>query len=281
MNFFCRLLACALACAGFHLNAHPDLEEAIEATTAKLIEQNYPNALLLERADLFRRHGQFNEALADIDLIEQRTNACAEVMLERAQILLDAGKIKDANAVVQTLLRNHPTICDAFIIRARCESRLGQREAAIQDFTTAINKSSAPGPDLYLERARQLALLGRLDEAVRGLDEVIAQANDASPIVLTAIEYDRQRKAFDSAIQRVNRLIKRYPVKEPWLTLRGEIWAQSGRNGEAEADFRQVLKGIEAYSPERRSLELTHALAARVQNNLARISAANPTAPHP
>jgi hypothetical protein len=80
----------------------------------------------------------------------------------------------------------------------------------------------------------------------------------------------------------VDRLVARYPVKEPWLTLRAEILEQAGRITEAAAAFDAVLAGIAAYPATRRQLDLTRQLEARATAGRERtLVAPQPPAPIP
>jgi predicted Zn-dependent protease len=247
--------------------AHPDLIEEIARTSAEL-KQSESSSLYLERADLFRRHGEFDAALADIGAAERTNHAVFN--LDRARVLCDAGRAAESFEFIQTFLKSDPANAEALIIRARCQARLGHPEAAVADFTAGISRCPAPGPDLFLERAKQQAALGQLEEAVRGLDEAITNGTPLPSLQMAAIEYDRRRGAFDSALARADGFVARYPVKEPWLTLRAEILEQAGRGTEARQTFRQVLAGIERYSQLRRTLDLTKQLEARARQGLAR-----------
>src|SRR5262249_53208023 len=155
---------------------------------------------------------------------------------------------------------------EGLIVRARSEAMLGESQAAVADFSEAIARSRSPGPDLFLDRARLQADLGEFEQAARGLDQVISNSPFASPLHLKAIEYDRHRGAYDCALKRVDAIAARYPVKEPWLTLRAEVLEQAGRLREAEGTFRQVLDGIAAYPEVRRSLDLTKQLERRARD---------------
>jgi len=247
--------------------AHPDLIEEIARTSAEL-KQSESSGLYLERADLFRRHGEFDAALADIGAAERANHAVFN--LDRARVLCDAGRAAESFEFIQTFLKSDPANAEALIIRARCQARLGHPEAAVADFTAGISRCPAPGPDLFLERAKQQAALGQLEEAVRGLDEAITNGTPLPSLQMAAIEYDRRRGAFDSALARADGFVASYPVKEPWLTLRAEILEQAGRATEARQTFRQVLAGIERYSQLRRTLDLTKQLEARARQGLAR-----------
>jgi predicted Zn-dependent protease len=97
------------------------------------------------------------------------------------------------------------------------------------------------------------------------LDEGIARVGALPALELRAIEIERQRKTFVAAIERVDRIVARYPVKEPSLTLRGEILEQAGRIEEAHPTFQKVLDGIETYPDFRRTLDMTKQLETRAR----------------
>lgn len=250
--------------------AHPDLEEQISAITAEVKRVGVSADLLEQRAELFRRHAQFDAALVDIAAAEKMVTNSPALLLAKARIFSDAGMAQPALATIQKFLAAQTNHAEGFFIRARSEARLKQPQAAIADYTAALKLFPAPPVDLFLERARQQALIGKLDDAVRGLDEAMARSSPLPVLQMPAIEYDRQRKAFDSALKRVDEFLSQYPVKEPWLTLRAEILEQAGRKQIAHTTFQQVLEGIEKYSATRRSLDLTKQLAARAQQGLDR-----------
>ncbi len=256
--------------------SHPDLIEQIDEITEQIGLHGPSADLLGQRADLYRRHAQFHEALVDIAAAERLETNSPAITLEKARIFCDAGMSQQAFTTIQEFLAGETNHAEAFHIRARCEARLGQTQAAIVDYTAAINYSPTPAPVLFLERARQQALLGKLDDAVHGLDEAIDKSSPLPMLQMAAIEYDRRRGAFDSALNRVDGFVNRYPVKEPWLTLRAEILEQAGRTKEAEQTFQQVITGIENYPEIRRNLDLTKQLEARARQGLSRTQTQSP-----
>ena len=260
-------------------SAHADLVEQITALTQQLAAHGESAAVYCERADLYRRHGEFAAALVDISVADRLQTNAPPLALDRARILSDAGRAAEALATIQPFLTREPDHPEALIIRARSHARLGNPTAAVADYDAALAKCAAPGPDLFLERARQQAVLGKLADAARGLDEAITNAPSFSTLQLAAIDYDRQRGAFDSALSRVDGFVARYPVKEPWLTLRAEVLAQAGRNEEANATYQEVLAGLEKYPPIRRGLDLTKQLEARARQGLARVQSTLLTTP--
>lgn len=267
--FVCAILAAWLVAAP--CEAHPDLIEQIASIGQRMGDESPSPALYLERADLYRRHGEFDAALADISAAERLQTNATPLTLDCARVLSDAGRAAEALSAIQKFLASEPQHGEALIIRARSFARLGKASESVADYNAGIAKCIAPGPDLFLERAKQQAVLGKLDDAVRGLDEANPNAPSFSTLQLAAIDYDRQRGAFDSALTRVDGFVARYPVKEPWLTLRAEVLEQAGRLKEAESTFQTVIAGIERYPPIRRSLDLTKQLEARARQGLVRV----------
>lgn len=251
--------------------AHPDLEAQIARITALLADQTKSAELYLQRADLYRRHAQFQEALRDIAEAAQLKATSSRITFARAMVFSDSGCAGAALAAAQQLLAVETNHWEGLIICARAYQKLNQPQAAIRSYTAAIAKSPVPEPDLFLERARAQAAAGDFESAVAGLDEGTKKLGHIPSLELPAIEFERQRKNFPGALVRVDKIIAHYPVKEPWLVLRGEILEQAGRFVEARATFQKVLAGIQEYPPGRRALAMTKQLETRAHDGFARI----------
>jgi tetratricopeptide (TPR) repeat protein len=249
---------------------HPGLDEELARVSA-LIENSPTNAaLLLQRAELHRRHSDFARALADIAVAARLTGGAPAVALARARVFGDAGETRAALTAVEDFLAAEPGHPDALVLRARCLTRLQRAGEAVADYTAALQHLARPSPDLFLERARTQAALGRLDEAVAGLDEGRARLGELVSLQLAAIEYERQGAKFDAALGRVDQLLARNRAKETWLALRAEILEQSGRLDAARQVYRQALEAVAGYSAARRGLEMTSQLEQRLRAGLAR-----------
>jgi tetratricopeptide (TPR) repeat protein len=252
--------------------AHADLDQQIAELTAQLATNVTPE-LLLQRAELHRRHAEPAKAHADLDAAEGLRPGWSFAALSRARTLLDEGRAGDGIRAVERFLAVEPAHPDGLVVRARCHVLIEEPGAAIEDFSGAIAKLPAPMPDLILERARLQASLGRLTDAVAGIDEGLRKLGEIPSLQLPAIEYERRRGNFTGALARVDRLVARYPRKEPWLALRAEVLEQAGRLDEARTTFRLVIDGVESYPPVRRQLDLIQQLEARARDGLARVEA--------
>ena len=250
---------------------HADLEQQITEVTAQLhTNANHPE-LLLQRSDLHRRHADYAKANADLDTVDELRPNWSFALLARARTQLESSNFIAGLSTTDRFLKQETHHPDGLIVRARCLVKLQRLPAAVADFSLAIAALPTPMPDLLIERARAQAVIGRLEDAVAGLDEGLRKLGAVPTLQLAAIEYERQLANFDGALARVDRISARYPRKEPWLALRGEVLEQAGRLTEARATFQQVLSIIETYPPVRRQLDLTRQLETRVRTNLTRV----------
>ncbi|MEY4387772.1 MAG: hypothetical protein RLY20_3055 [Verrucomicrobiota bacterium] len=267
------IFAALIHSLAFSVHAHGDLHERIQFLTQQIATNASNPTLLIQRAELFRQHQQFDAALLDLATAARAHADERAIHLAQAQVFSDAGQTTNALDAVEKFLARETNHSGALVIRARCRFKLNQPQAAVADYTQALHAIKTPEPDLYLDRARSQAALGQLAAAANGLDEGLARLGEIPALALAAIEYDRQRADFDAALARVDRLLIPAPVKEPWLVLRAEILAQAGRLAEARDAFQQSLGGIEKYPPVRRGLEQTIQLQSRAREGLAHVEA--------
>jgi tetratricopeptide (TPR) repeat protein len=250
--------------------AHPGIEIQL-ARLAALIEQEPTNVdYLLQRAELYRLHEDYDRALTDLAAAAKQKPDSPGLALARARVCSDLGRTQEALESIETVLtaeRNHP---EALLLRARCLSRLNRAGEAVVDYNAALRQIPKPAPDLFLERARTQAALGRFDDAVSGLDEGLTRLGDLVTLQLAGIEYERAQAKFDAALVRVDKVIAGSPVKETWLVLRGEVLEQAGRLTEARKVFQQTLARIAAYPPARHGRGMTLQLEQRARTGLAR-----------
>ena len=92
-GFLAALFALVLSGA-----AHPDLIDQITQLTTERKAQGESAALYEQRADLYRRHAQFDAALMDIAAAERLATNSPALLLAKARIFSDAGQAKPAFA---------------------------------------------------------------------------------------------------------------------------------------------------------------------------------------
>ncbi|MDD5140017.1 MAG: tetratricopeptide repeat protein [Verrucomicrobiales bacterium] len=272
------VLAFAANCAiAFRTQAHGDLHERIAAITAQILTNSSNPELWLQRADLHRQHGEFDAAQTDLDQAVRLKPGWANAALQQVRISFDRQNFPDAVRAAGDCLKLDPANADALVLRARSFVRLNEPSRAIADYDAVLNRtnSARPLPDLFLERARAQAALGKFGDAVHGLDDAMRRLGDTPSFAVPAIEYERQRGAFEAALARLERADKFFD-RESFLALRGEILLQAGRPADAENDFQTALARLEQFPAGRRAQ--SSALEARLRAGLKQ---AMVSAPHP
>ncbi|MBI3853712.1 MAG: tetratricopeptide repeat protein [Verrucomicrobia bacterium] len=251
---------------------HADLLALIDIVT-KQIESDPKNAALyLRRGELYRVHADWKLAESDYDRVAQLDPQLLAVDFCRGKLCFDSGQNERARALLDKYLAGQPDHVDALMTRARLLLRLGERKAAVNDFTRAIAKTSDPMPEYFLERAQAQADDGEVEAAVRGLDEGLKRLGPLVGLELYAIELELARKNFDGALNRLEAITARSERKEKWLTRRGEILILAGRPDEARKSFAAALAAIESLPPRLRQTPAMIDLKKRVNEALALIT---------
>jgi predicted Zn-dependent protease len=237
--------------------------------------QKNPNdpMLYVRRAELHRAHLGWDAAMADIERAAALTNQWPHLHLARAVLYLEAAWFESANIAATRYLKHDPTNALASITRARARVKLGQYLGAAEDFTQAIQHAFTQGPELYVERGQALGAAGaaHVDEALRGLDEGLDKLGPIVTLQLTAIDIEVKRNRVDAALGRLDKVMAQAPRKETWLTQRGDILKQAGRNQEAAEAYTAALKALDTLPPARRSVPAVADLRRRLRAALAEI----------
>jgi tetratricopeptide (TPR) repeat protein len=253
--------------------AHGDLHDRIVALTWQISTNQTVPELWLERADLHRRHRDFNAAQADLEHVFKLRPAWSSAALQQARLSFDLEDFSHCERAATDCLSHDPTNADALVLRARSLVHLNKLSAAIRDYDTVLTSTNfaRPLPDLFIERARAQAAHKNLDAAVAGLDTAIRLLGETPSFAFPAIEYERQRGAFSAALERLERA-RKFLDHESFLTMRGEILLQAGRPAEARQDFLTVFAILEKLPPERRSLSAWVGLEERLRVGLKEVS---------
>ena len=261
--------------ASCNVFAHGEVHGQIGALTSKIDQEPSNAELLVQRGELYRIDGDVKSALADADAAAKIQPDLPGIHLLRGRVYFDKGVFHLAKASLSRFLTAQPDHVDALVTRARCRMKTKDLAGAVADFSRAIEKSSAPQPDFFLERAEAVKALGDKEKALAGLDEGIQRLGGSVPLVLAAIELEKDLKRFDAALVRVRKLSDQSQRKDTWLAMSGEILEQAGRKSEARDTFAKALSAIELLPPHLRGTESVQALQLKVKEGMARLSSSN------
>ena len=228
---------------------HADLLALIEIV-AKQIEANPKNAVLYwRRGELYRLHLDWKLAENDYDRAAQLDPKLVAVDLARGKMWFESGQNDRAKVELDKFLYGQPNQVDALTTRARVLVKLGQRKAAVADFTRAIEHMPRPMPEYFVERAQAQADEGETEEALRGLTEGVKLFGTSMTLQLYAIDLELVLKHFEEALSRLDLISDRSERKEKWLARRGEILVLAGRPKEAQKAFTASLAAIQSLPP--------------------------------
>jgi tetratricopeptide (TPR) repeat protein len=254
------LVGALILASGLHpspVRAHVGISEEIREITSRIQENPDSPELYLQRGDVYRISGHWTEAIADFNKVQLLSagNAAADIGMGRT--FLDQGEYKKAKHYLDRALEKEPDNVRALVSRARTLRFLGQPLAAAADYSRAINvfqEPDKPLPEYYFEQAQAYAAAGResIGMALQTLDAGIDRLGALRVLEDYAIALERQRKNYNAALVRLDRVIDRSARKAALLLKRGEILLEAGRPKEAKEDFATARAEIDSLPSQRR-----------------------------
>ena len=238
-------------------SAHEDLLLQIERLTRQIEQEPERAILYFRRGELHRMHEDWKAAREDLERAGARDPELAVVDLALGRLWNQSGDARQARVALDRFLARQPVHGEALIERARAKVRLDQRASALEDYTRGLQHLEQPRPENYIERAEILRSEGRLDEALRGLEEGLRKVGEALPLQLAILDLELETAQVDSALARLEAIALRSERQDLWLARRGEILSQAGRTPEAIQAFQAALASIGALPPARRKTKFT------------------------
>jgi tetratricopeptide (TPR) repeat protein len=260
-----------LACQEGLVLGHGDYHERMDYLT-KAIQQNPSDPVLrFELANLHGQHGDLALALKDLDKIDELAPGKYPTDLLRGQAYLVARDFPKARQAFDRQIGSHPEMARAWLLRARAERELGQREASLADYREALKRTTSPEPDLIEEVAGALAADGKKEEAAQVLAGGIEKLGKIPSLVLRAVDLEIEAKNFDAALLRLEQARKDAPRPEPWMARKAAVLAQAGRMEESRAAWKALLEHLESLPEQERSSRAMSALTQEARDALAKL----------
>ncbi len=263
------LAALVAACVASAAMAHSDLDEQIARADAKLLAAPAA-AAYLARGSLHRRHGDWPQALSDLQLALAQDPALAAARLELGLAWLEQGRADIAEPWLAAYLAARPA--DGFGQRAmaRAKAALGQPLVAAEALDRAIANLDPPAPGDFLRRAELLAEAGRSERALSGLQEGLDRLGTLATLVEAAIAIEMARAAPERALAWLTKLPESQRARPAWRLRSGDLQAAAGDDAAALAAWRHGLDGIMALPPQRRRSPAMATLEATLRQRLLR-----------
>ena len=126
------------------VDAHGDLHELIEQVNRKLAKDPSNAGLLIERANLYRQHHEFDKALVDLKKAEMIEPKSTDLYILKAKVLSGQGKWKEAVENFDLYLAEMDDSAEAYYLRSVAYEKLGKDAKAANDAKFAINNHKRP-----------------------------------------------------------------------------------------------------------------------------------------
>lgn len=196
---------------------------------------------------------EFKKQLIQLDGQIERSPNKSMLYFSRAQLKSENGQFLDAISDLTKFIRLRPLEPRAFVSRAVLYQTIGEENLALSDFSTAVSLYSdrilerpPTSPEIYLERAEALTSLGKYEEAI----EDIGHAEDLAPgdirSVLAKINILKLKKAYDEAIEEIDKRLITDPTNVLLLNQRASMW---GRKLEYRKSLDDLTKCINLNPP--------------------------------
>lgn len=267
------LLLCGLGTG--RASAHGDLHDQIAEVTRQIARRPNDARLYVKRGELHRFHGERDAALADYDKAARIDPTVAEIDLGRGRAFLEDGRPAEGRAALGRFLERRPDHAEGRLSLARALVRLRRPLEADAEYAQAIRLVGQPKPDLYFERATALASSGRVDAAIRVLDEGIERLGSLAALEDLAVSLERRRGTWDGALARLDRISAGKSRRETYFARRGEILVEAGRPEEARASLVAARASIESLPARLRRTRAVVRLERDVKSSLDRLEAKN------
>lgn len=260
------LLASAIA------HAHGNDFEMIFGLTRELAKRPNDPGLLLERAEVYRAHGDLPTARRDLESALAAHPALQPARVRLALVARDEGHLQESLGLLQAVIEAQPTQPLARSVRAEVLRGLGRHAEAVADLDAILAiPGIQPVPQLYLDRARAQLAMPRPDTTaiVAGIDQGIARLGPVTSLQLMALDLEEHSGAVDAALRRLDVLAQDAPRKERWMERRGDVLLRAGRDAEARKAWSDAVAAIDALPERQRRTVATTESRAAIEAKLA------------
>ena len=158
----------------------------------------------------------------------------------RAQLRVGLGRLREALADLDTIIRVDPNYPEYRFDRAGVHRMLGDFEAALADYDTAI-AISPPFPEVHYNRGDLLAEMGRVTEAIEEFGYVLELEPDYVDARINRATLRYEQGDLDAAAEDVETGLRFHPTNPHLLTTLGLVQMERGDAAAAEASFTAAL----------------------------------------
>ena len=255
----------AFVCPHPHAEAQERLGRADDSSqTSSALHDSNPiqpvtqdPAVLWERAELHRIHGDSLQAARAYDELERVAPGFHRVWLGRADLALDSSDLSRALACTHAYLDREPADETGYATLARILDYSNLPLEAAQAMLRVIQLTQRPLPEHYEMCATFYQRANEPDEAIRILDLGADRLAPLPSLELRAVELLAHTGRHEAALRRLEALQHSGVRRDRILHVRGRVLAQSGRLLQAMIAWTDAIEYMNALPPEVRHRPIT------------------------
>lgn len=222
------------------------------------------------RADLRRRLGQLDGALADLQTARTLRPGLPGLDLLVARTLIDAGRGGEAEAHLRRAVARPAEATRALELRAQWHLAQRRPAAAARDLERALTaQGSAATPDEHLRLARALLSAGAPERAARALLRGRRQLGPLASLDSAAIDLAVSQGRHDRALAILDQQIAASPAPAAWLLRKGQVLGAAGRVAAARRAYRAALNALDQLESGGRSTPALATIRTEAERGLA------------
>ena len=256
--------------------AHPTIDARLVEVNAALKLEPSRGDLWLRRGDLYREGGEWSAARADYRRARELGVARTDLELAFGRLEFESGNpgpsLKRFDSALRSLAETSPRRIVTLRLRAQVLTRLGRANEALRDLDEVLELTDRVSPELLIQWADSAVAAGEVDRAVAGLDAVSQRFGGLVAVEARALEIEFEAGRIDGAVARATRLMASSPRPEVWAVRRAEILESSGRSTAALRAYRASRQAL-AEASRRRRTESFADLERRAESGLERLEA--------
>ena len=239
MIFIKLFLALYLVFCNSGAFAHGDVHQQIYELTTQIDLQPTNLQLFRNRGQLYVDDQDWLSAQKDFNAVRELDSTFAEVDLLEAKMWFAANRLGLSYPLVDRYLQHNPDVPVALALRAKVSLMLGRADSSVNDYARVIELSDKVLPDMYLQWAKAQAKVVPMNR--QQIHQIIQLGLDkfGSLVVLLqyVIDFDRQQKAYLSALMGIKKLPQQLRQHPFWLVQKAELLALLNKHLEAKVQY--------------------------------------------
>ena len=227
------------------LCAHEDVSERIHLLNESIAQDPRNSALYLQRGELHRELGHFNEALQDCSDALKMNAELIEASFCLGNVYLVQQKPEKALSEFDRFLAVNPENLPARLHKANALEQLHKYKEAVDEYSSILQKK--PSTEVYLMAAACLrtAYPKHKGKALQLIQDGIRKLGPIITLQQLAFDLAVELQQYDIALATVDSVLKVNPNHYAWMMKRADTFRMAGRTREACETLEQTSKQIE------------------------------------